>query len=433
MKKSTMLLFGFVVWVIEAAAQSAGPTPPQLSPQAAYEEAVRPVEIVHRSVTNWSDAELGSLAVAIGNAARECGARNPETFVGEDLVALARLCSLGQMWEPMRVAAARYIDLPAPAKPQLALAYGIELDATLRSNDLVAILKVTRAMLAAVPYDAVVDAATADALSYLTVTYTTVAREVHRAREPILLAALASEHPTLPRHVLYADGLAMAALEQYLDDPKEAARTVAELDEALARWPLAPDDALPIADARRQYALLGKPLPKIAFTLSLSDPRETPHINPDFGRATALLLFPDWCAQCIRMGPELGKVVSRLGSTETRVYALLAEPTPDRRLFTPPPARPPVRPKPATPDAPATPKTAAELMLHTPTQVVPPETLATFAATDFPFLIVVDHAGIVRFMGVLPEAGLGPGASLDTVVEDVAARWPKVPPSGLAP
>ncbi len=400
-------------------------TAPQLSPQAAYDQAVRPVEIVHRSVANWSEAEQASLAIAIANAARDCADRQPESYTGDDLLALARLCSLGAQWGSMRAAATRYINLPDAPKPQLASAYALALNATLHSNDLAAILKVAQAMLAAVPYEAVVQAAANDALSYLEVSYSSVARELHRSRQPVLLAALASEHPALPRHLLYADGLAMAALEQYMGEPADAARTVVALDEALARRPLTPDDALPVNEARRQYALLGKKLPKITFTLSLLDPRDPPHINPDFGRATALLLFPDWCAQCVRMGPELQSALGRLGQIETRVYALLAAPAPDAALLLPAAARQPDRPRTNTPSSLPPAKTPAELLLHTPTLVVPPETPAAFAASDFPLLIVLDHAGIVRFLGVAPEGGLGPGGYLDTVVEDVATRWPR--------
>ena len=427
-----LLSFLFALSATSVLAQA----PPRLSPQAAYDQAVKPIETVHRSVANWSDAELASLAVAIGRAAEACGERKPLDHAGEDLVALARLCSLGQQWQQTQAAAARYIDLPTTPKPQLAAAYGLDLIATLHSNDLAAILKVSQAMLAAVPYDPVVDASANDALSYLEVAYSSVARELHRSRQPILLAALGSEHPALPRHLLYADGLAMAALEQYMGEPGDAARTVTALDEALTRWPLTPDDALPVAEARRRYALLGSPLPKIVFTRSLLDPRDTPHINPDYGGATALLLFPDWCAQCVRMGPELGVALGRLGQTNTRVYALLAESPPGPALLLPAPARIPTRALPSRPQPESPkprPRTSAELMLHTPTLVVPPETLATFAASDFPFLIVVDHAGIVRFAEVAPEAALAPGGFLDSVVEDVATRWPTKKSSARKP
>ncbi len=46
----------------------AAATDAQLSPGAAYEQAVRPVEITHRSIENWSDIETGALAVAIKQA-----------------------------------------------------------------------------------------------------------------------------------------------------------------------------------------------------------------------------------------------------------------------------------------------------------------------------------------------------------------------------
>jgi hypothetical protein len=155
----------------------------------------------------------------------------------------------------------------------------------------------------------------------------------------------------------------------------------------------------------------------------LKDVREKPRINPDLGAATALLLFPDWCAQCVRMAPAIWDAMGRLGPGEIRVYGLVAEAMPDKaallvdqmRPMTPPPA-----------DAP--PRSPSELLLHTPVLVVPPETLKEFGADDFPFLIVVDHAGMVRFAEVAREPVLDEGGFLDWVAPHVAETWPREKP-----
>ena len=55
----------------------------------------------------------------------ECAARSPQTFRSDDLVALARLCSLGQQWSSVTAAAKQYIESTDTPKPLLAQAYGL--------------------------------------------------------------------------------------------------------------------------------------------------------------------------------------------------------------------------------------------------------------------------------------------------------------------
>ncbi len=409
--------------VASAAPPTPPPAAPQLSPEAAYEQSVRPLEIVRRSMANWSDSEVGAFAVSMKKAGVECLARKPEQFTGDDLISYAKLCSLGQKWEVMGAAAGLYIDSNDVKKPQLATAYGFKLEAELHAQDLTGIVGIHQAMIMSLPYDAVVETVSNEALAYLQLAFTNDALGILASRQTSILEELKSAKPQLPRHSLYADGLAKAALEQYAGKPDEADVTVAELDAALAAGApsgLAPDDAIPVQLARQQYALLGKSLPKIQYEISLKDIREKARINEDPGAATALLLFPDWCAQCVRMAPDLWDVLGRMGPKDIRVYGLVAETLPDKaKLLTA--QMKPMGPPPA--DAP--PRSPSELMLHTPVLVVPTETLATFAAADYPFLIVVDHSGVVRFAAPAPESVLQPGDFLDRVVEHVAEQWPK--------
>jgi len=419
-------LAGQVVAPVPAAvgATAAPVQAPQLSPEAAYEQAVRPLEIVRRSMENWSDVEVGAFAVAMKNSGIECLARKPEQFTGDDLISYAKLCSLGQKWAPMGVAAGRYIDSDDVKKPQLATAYGYKLESELHAQDLIGIVGIETAMLAGVPYDSIVDTATNEAMDYLRLTYMNDALGLMKLRQPLLLEALKSEKPLLARHVLYGDGLAFAALQQYAGQPDAAKATVAELDAALGKT-LGPDDAIPVEGLRRQYGLLGRPLPELKYELSLQDVKEKPHINPDLGAATALLLFPEWCAQCVKMAPDIWDAMGRLGQNEVRVYGLVAEPLPDKAALLVAQMKPMGTPAVVT-TAEVRPKTPSEMLLHTPTLVVPTETLERFAATDFPFLVVVDHAGIVRFAGAAPESVLQPGDFLDRVAAHVAVEWPRV-------
>jgi hypothetical protein len=243
---------------------------------------------------------------------------------------------------------------------------------------------------------------------------------------------------TVPIHTLYSDGLAFAALQQFAGDPQFAEKTVAELDAALPAT-LQPDDSIPIAGARRQYALLGTHLPAIPLTVSLFSPGETPRINTNYGASTVLFLFPEWCAQCIRLTMQLLPTLYRVNGCDgddVHLYALLAQPAP---TVAAPPKGPPKpttiakpKPTPIPPNAPEPPKTAAEQLHGTPTLIVPPATITQFSATDFPLLIATDSKGIIRFIQPASENTLNPGDFLDQITMHIARQWPKQPPSAVA-
>jgi hypothetical protein len=429
-----------------AIAQSAPtPTAPQLSPQSAYDQAMHPLEITRNAISNWSDSELAALAIAVKQATEACSARTPGQFSGDDLIAYARLCALGQQWPTVITAATRYITSDDAAKPQLAHAYAYQINATLHTNDPKAILAASLAMLRAVPYTNLTDETLYGALHYLQLAFMPDALTLYAARQPILLAALRAPQSTppatgadtlIPIHTLYANGLAFAALQQFAGDPQAAAKTVAELDAALPAT-LAADESIPIAETRRQYALLGTRLPAIPLSLSLFAVGETPHINMNYGDSTVFFLFPEWCAQCIRLTRQILPTLYRINSgdaDEVHLYALLAQPAP------PVAAPPKTPPKPAAaksrsvtnePTPPEPPKTAVELLRGTPTLIVPPATLAQFAATDFPLLIATDSKGIIRFIQPANENALNPGDFLDQIIAHITKQWPRQSPPAI--
>jgi hypothetical protein len=199
-----------------ATAQSApAPTIPQLSPQSAYDQAMHPLEMTRSAIGNWSDSELNALAAAIKQATEACGARTPGQFTGDDLIAYARLCALGQQWPTVFTAATRYITSTDVSKSQLAQAYAYQVGATLHANDPKAILADSLAMLNAVPYNSITDGTLYGALHYLQLAFTPDALTLYAARQPILLAALRNPRPStsatatetaVPIHTLYADG-----------------------------------------------------------------------------------------------------------------------------------------------------------------------------------------------------------------------------------
>ena len=405
--------------------------PPLLSPQAAYDDAERPLEIVRKSVANWSPSELTALGVSMKKAAEACGERTNLVYAGDDLIAMSKLCSFGQQWPQSKASATKYIKSEDADKPQLALAYALQLEAALHLRDVAEIMADAKAMLAGVTYDGNVNAAADDTISYMQLAYTKQALALETIRQPLLLAALAAEKPVIPRRNLYASGVEQAELMQYMNQSADAAASITSLDQALGdEAKLSPDDVVPIGQARKQYGLLGNPLPKLTLSMSLANVTERPNLDTHFGAGTALLLFPDWCAQCLALtsSKNLWKA-EQLDQGVTRLFVLLAEETPDRDTLRAEQFTQMAKPVSAVtaPATPATPKTPSELLLNTQTLVVPPETIANFAAEDFPFVVVIDHAGIVRFAGSGPENLLMPGDFLDRIVEHVAQTWPPVP------
>jgi hypothetical protein len=428
------LYLSFLLTGLAVAQSAPKPAAPQLSPQAAYDEVMQPLEITRRVISNWSDSEMKALGIAVEQATSACQARTPEQFNGDDLIAFGRLCALGQQWPIVGSVATRYITSSDPAKPLLAQAYAYQIGADLHISSPKTILADSQAMLHAVPYTSLTDETLYGALHYLQLAFMPEALTLYAEREPLVLQALQTPQPSspvspdadVPVHALYADGVSFAALQQFAGEPQAAAKTIADLDAALPAA-LQPDDSIPIDGTRRQYALLGTHLPQIPLSVSLFRVGESPRINTNYGAATVLFLFPDWCAQCIRIAQQMMPTLSRMNGEENRIhlYALLAQPTPPA-VAAPKPAG---KPRPATsatklPPEPEAPKTAAEQLRGTPTLVVTSQTLSQFAATDFPLLIAVDPKGMIRFIQPAGENALNPGDFVDQIAAHIEKQWP---------
>jgi hypothetical protein len=441
---ANLLTFLFLITSAVLSAQTS-PAPPQLSPEAAYNQAVTPIEITHRSIANWSDTEIGALGVAVIQAKQACLERAPITYTGDDLISYARLCAFGQQWPATLTAATSYIKSTDPTKPQLAKAYAYLIQANLNLADEPAALASSLDMLQAVPYDPVTDEVITASTDYLKVAFPFDALTLQNVRQPILLRLLRSSQskpsdassqsptfPPIPPHTLFEHVLTGAAIQQYINQPKAAAAMVADLDAAVPSA-LPPDESILIARARRQYALLGTRLPPITISAALYHPNTAARINPDFGSSTVLLLFPPWCAQCIRMAHTIAPTLVRLNENNIHIYGLLADdPPPPAPVPTPKPIpshshRPTQSQQeaPASPDKPEPPLSAADQLRGTFSFVVAPSTLTDFAADDFPFLIATDHDGIIRLLlPAAPDSAFVVGGAIDQITTQIAKEWP---------
>ena len=412
---------------------------------------------------NWSDVEQAALKVATAQAKDACLARTPFQFTGEDLLAYARLCAFAQQWEPVQQAATSYLiaqKLATPAEqatgfPNLSLAFDYEVQASLHLGNHNNAFGTAQTMLRTVPYDDLASDATNAVVRYVQLLQTDQAISLLAQRQPLLLALLkanappskaaaASAHPPLSIHELYADAIDLPAMQQFANHPKDAADSFAELEAALPST-LSPDDTILTGDSRRQYLLLGAPLPAIAASASLLEPPFTaPHdLNTKFGTASVFLLFPNWCAQCVRMGSNFfTTAAARLAPNGVHFYALLAQADPGLPIPKPAPkvpakpassaagakmARPAAAAGGGTPHVEITISAApnpAEVLMGTPTLIVPPTTVDTFVATDFPLIIATDFRGIVRYIQPAPDNALVRDGLIDQLAERILQQWP---------
>jgi hypothetical protein len=402
-------------------AKSETDVPQELSPKAAYQQSMRPLERTRSYIGNWSDTEISALTVAMARAKAECDARDATSFAGEDLIDLAQLCSVGQEFANVEIAAQRYLAAEGE-KPHATRAYADLLDAQLHLKQETEALATAQKMLSTVAYETLAADVIDETISYMQFVHTVDALTLSAAREPLLLARMKAvvdssaptqdSEPTQTLHELYTDGIAYAALQQLSGMP--SADTVKALDAALPAQ-LAPDDAIPIAVSRKRFALLGKPLPKLMVKSYLSMPGTTPQL-PAQNAVTGLLLFADWCAQCVSMGQRLPQTVFTVERHEAYLYGMMAATVPQH----PQPQSSAAQPAHATFD----PAEASNLLRETPTMIVNMDVLNDLTAMDVPFLVLTDSQGIVRVLQPVGEDALIPGGLIDSAIARVSERWP---------
>jgi hypothetical protein len=380
---------------------------PAERPGDVYKELMRPLDQVRSSLDNWSPAELAALAAGIKRAQEYCGQVAPGSVGGDDLYQLARVCSVGQRWNDAEASA--YIR--SASQPYQARAYAIRVNALLNLKDTTMAVEVARSMLRSVPYDATVDQSMAYLIHYLAMSLDDGALPLARERQPFLLTVVESgtlkEQPgdtSIGTAALYGEGLALAYLEQYAGRRSEAQQTVAALDAAVAGLPAEKiDNQLEIDRAKAQYALLGEKLPPIQILRYAAPGNPHPRINPDYGTATVLLIFPEWCAQCRKMMQPLSSFLMRNSAYDIHAYGLLA-------LDADETATDPFR------------SDSFKDLLRTPVLTTPSATLQSFGAVSFPFVAITDGTGRIRFLGTVSQNAFDAGGFVEQVIDRNARK-----------
>ena len=402
---------------------------PALTPGELYKQAMHPLDVVRSSMDNWSDAEMGAFVVGMHMAREACGQANAENYTGDDLYDLARLCSLGQDWNSANTAATRYLD--SRAEPHRTQAFALGINALMHMNGKDLAIATARVMMWNQPYDAEV----AYAIRYLK-------DELEQGGDPGAIPLAETEHAHIvkalelgvPLKAVHGDAvISMGALcesamelafwQRYGHDDADAATTVSEIDAALAKGGVpAAEDKVRIEAVRTQYALLGKPLPAFKTSLVQQAPPVQPtpksrvkaaatpamQIGPDYGAATVLVLFPDWCPQCRKMM----KTLSEFGSAnkETPVYAY-------GLMFLDDPASVGQKPE----DKGAAHEQNLKEVQGTNTLLLDASDARAMGVLDFPLGIVLDHGGKVQYVGVLPGDAFNGNGYVNKVIERMTA------------
>jgi len=388
--------------------------PPAELPGAIYKDAMRPLDVVRSSLDNWSDAELGALSVGMSKARVACMATRAESYTGDDLFDLARLCSFGQDWNDANTAAQAYIA--SGLEPHRAQAYALAMSALVHLNGVDLATGTAREMLRKLPYDAEV----AYALRYMK-------DYLEQAGNPAMVSLAGQEHGAIVQALglgplkatngnavmgvgaLYESAMELAFFQRYAADEAGAALTVSEVEAALLQDGVIPAEERQRTDAvALQYKLLGSRLPRIEVQKALMSGKAKgqigpTQIGPDFGAATVLVVFPEWCAQCRGMMKTLTQFAAVNGDVPIHAYGLMfADETEGAD--------------------PAAHEAKLKELQGTATMVVPATVATTLGAIDFPLGVVVDHGGVVRFIGAIPADAFNGDGYISKVLTRMAGK-----------
>jgi thiol-disulfide isomerase/thioredoxin len=370
---------------------------------------MHPLDVVRRSLDNWSDAELGALAVGMHKAKDACDAAKPEDYSGDDLYDLARLCALGQEWNATNTAALDYVASHLEA--HRTQAYALSVNALVHINAIDLAVQTTHEMLGRVPYDAEAAYALRYMKDYLEQASNPLALKLSAEEHPAIVAALAQNMPLKAEHgdavmsvgALYESAMELAFLDRYNGDDSAAQVVAADVEDALkATAALTAEDKQRIGAVGTRYGLLGARLPNVKVLRALESPTAKAQIDTHFASATVLVLFSDWCGGCRKMMKTLTEFAGVNKDTPIHAYGLVFA---DDSVI-------PVQ---------SAHEEIFKALRGTATLVVPDTTAQTFGATDYPLGIVLDRMGRIRFVDSLPGDAFNGGGYIEKVIQRMSA------------
>jgi thiol-disulfide isomerase/thioredoxin len=240
-----------------------------------------------------------------------------------------------------------------------------------------------------------------------------LAKDEHQA----IVAALSEKAPlkatqgdaVMSLSALYDSAMELAFWQRYAGDADGATTTVTEIDSALPPdSPMLAGDVTQIAAVRLRYGLLGAKMPKLEPMRSLESTTAKAataksEVATGDGALTVLVLFPDWCGGCRKMMKPLTEFAKANKETRIRAFGLVFL---DDSVI----------------PSPAGHEQLLKELKGTSTLVVPPSTVQTLGANEFPLGVVLDREGRVRFIGVLPVNGFNGDGFVEKTILKIVGR-----------
>ena len=249
------------------------PTRVDLPPSTIYTETLAPAEAIHADIANWSDVEVTAFHAAMVTAKAECSRLEQTPHEGEEALALARLCALGQNWDGTYSAARWYTRASAPPgeSQHLALGFGLLLQADLSTPNIRRAIQDLTELNSRLPLSADTDSIFAYAIRALEITQPEAGLQAALLRQPALLAIVAgapATQPPLSPGQAEADAWHTLALLSLARDSNNEQQQRQSLLDAIGKRavPLSIPDAYISSRAHAQYEWLGKPLPNVHTT-----------------------------------------------------------------------------------------------------------------------------------------------------------------------
>jgi len=368
---------------------------------------MHPLDVVRRSLDNWSDAELGALGTGMHMANQDCAQAKPDQYKGDDLYNFARLCAFGQDWEGANAAALAYVA--SREEEHRAQAYAISVSALVHMKAVDLAVKTAHEMMY-LPYDAEVAYALRDLKISLMQASDPAALPLAEREHAEIVAALSQGVPlkaihgdaVMPVGALYESAMQLAFLDRYAGDTLAAAAAAADVERALpSTAALTAEDRQRIDAATTRYQLLGMHLPDVKILRALESPAAKTRIDLNFSAATVLVLFPDWCAECRTMMKTLTKFAEVNRDTQIHAYGLVY--ADDSVVF-----------------GQAAHEENLKKLAGTQTLVVPDTAAQTFGADDYPMGVVLDGSRTIRFIGELPADAFNGDGYISKVIVNMA-------------
>lgn len=381
-------------------------------PGAIYKEAMHPLDVVRQSLDNWSDSELSALSIGMRMAREACDKMKPEDYSKDDLYDLAHLCAFGQDWNPANTAAQRYLASKAPE--HRAQAYAISVGAFVHLHALDLALATTREMLRVEPYDAEVAYTVRYMKDDLETAGSPDALRLAVQEHEKIIDALSKATPLKAEYgdavvnvgVLYAMAMEAAFFERYAGDDAQATMYEEDVERALPQnAALTGEDRQEIDSTNLQYHLLGTELERIPVIRSFKSATARARIDASYGAATALVIFPYWCVQCRKMMPTMTQFGATNSDTPVHAYGLIFKEEGEE----------------APPDL-------QKELLGTDVMEISEDTARSFGTSYYPLAILVDHTGVIRFIGVLPDDAFNGDGYMEKLITRMVAVQVKTQP-----